>query len=124
MMCFDTPYCKHWEVEEQGTEELLGVWVVYILVGIIVWTGAAEIRLANNANPILWISRVLGRALGAGHLSSDLTIPTRPCSFPQHHQFHGIYITSRTHTFTAPPNQRTTRVVKRLWEGVNGWNNN
>ncbi len=32
--------------------------------------------------------------------------------------------TSRTHTITAPPNQRTTRVVKRLWEGVNGWNNN
>lgn len=29
-MCFDTPYCKHWEMKEQGTEELLGVWAVYI----------------------------------------------------------------------------------------------
>ncbi len=36
----------------------------------------------------------------------------------------GRYTTSRTNTITAPPNQRTTRVVKRLWEGANGWNNN
>ena len=94
----------------------------YILeVGIIVWR-AVEIRLVNNANPILWIPQVLGREPRAPFIR--LTIPTRPCSFPHHHQFHRICITSRTHTFTAPPNQRTTRVVKRLWEGVNGWNNN
>ena len=58
----------------------------------------------------------------AGPSSDPCPSPSGPVRVPSRTSASTRYTTSRTTTITAPPNQRTTRVVKRLWEGVNGWN--
>ena len=82
----------------------------------ILWMGIQVLDFVMSPASLTTQSR-LRWGCGSELRPSPVFIPTRPCSFPHHHQFYRIYITSRTNTITAPPNQRTTRGQAALGGG-------